>query len=332
MILHALMLSMNIVVTPFMIHTLGLGIVGAALASNLSYFIGGSIGFFIIWRRAGATSADVRFDQYFPRILRVGTPIALGTISYALVYWGMLYTSISPLGPHVNAALGIGFSVLEGFTWPCFHGVEMAVASFVGRSLGAGRPDQARRAIRLALPLSLFLGIASSLAFYFGADFLTGLFTQDPMVHEQAILTLRFWRSRRSSWPLRSSMRAFSLAPAQRGLCFFHHPSECCAGASGIFSCIYHGLRGGRDLVGDQFNNLCKGDCDHRGVRAWEVGRASHLVHRVHWLTITHKIPMVGYESRFDWLIMQCSERDRMCHHAENQFAKTGASYRFGFS
>ena len=188
MILHALMLSMNIVVTPFMIHTLGLGIVGAALASNLSYFIGGSIGFFIIWRRAGATSADVRFDQYFPRILRVGTPIALGTISYALVYWGMLYTSISPLGPHVNAALGIGFSVLEGFTWPCFHGVEMAVASFVGRSLGAGRPDQARRAIRLALPLSLFLGIASSLAFYFGADFLTGLFTQDPMVHEQAIL------------------------------------------------------------------------------------------------------------------------------------------------
>ncbi len=188
MVLHAFMLGCNIIFTPLMIHNFGLGVVGAALASNLSYFIGGSIGIVVLWGRTGASRKHLRLGGDFSRILKIGFPISMGTISYALVYWGLLYTSISPLGPHVNAALGIGFSVLEGFTWPCYHGIEMAVASFVGRMLGAGRPEQAWRSIRLTLPLSLGLGFSASLAFYFGASVLTGLFTEDPKVHDAAIL------------------------------------------------------------------------------------------------------------------------------------------------
>ena len=42
--------------------------------------------------------------------------MALGVAAYAGVYWAMLRTSISPLGPEINAALGIGFSALEGIS------------------------------------------------------------------------------------------------------------------------------------------------------------------------------------------------------------------------
>ena len=47
--------------------------------------------------------------------------MGLGVAAYALTYWGILATTVSPMGPHVNAALGIGFSALEGVTWPAFH-------------------------------------------------------------------------------------------------------------------------------------------------------------------------------------------------------------------
>jgi MATE family multidrug resistance protein len=112
--------------------------------------------------------------------------MAIGTACFALVYWGLLKTSVSPLGAHVNAALGIGFSALEGFAWPLFHGLSLGVASLVGRYLGAGRPDLARQAFLTAIPLSTFLGMTASIVFFFGGETLTAYFTQDPAVHQAA--------------------------------------------------------------------------------------------------------------------------------------------------
>jgi MATE family multidrug resistance protein len=112
----------------------------------------------------------------------------MNTALYAGVYWALLALAISPLGPEVNAALGIGFSALEGFTWPLFHGISLAVASEVGRRLGAGQPEQAVRAARLGLPLSTTAGVLAAMVFFWGAEPLCGLFTEDPVVLEQAVL------------------------------------------------------------------------------------------------------------------------------------------------
>ena len=71
-------------------------------------------------------------------------------------------------------------------TWPLFHGLSLAVASLVGRYLGAGRQDLAKATIRLALPITLAAGGVSSLIFWLAGPFLTGLFTNDPAVHAAA--------------------------------------------------------------------------------------------------------------------------------------------------
>lgn len=188
MTLHAISLALNIALTPLFIYDLEMGIGGAALASNLSRAVTTFIGFFILWRRTGMTVADVRGGEELRRVLRIGFPVSVSVAAYTLVYWAMLVTSISRLGEEVNAALGIGFSALEGLTWPCFHGLSLAVSSFVGRSIGAGRPDQAIAVVRKALPLSTAMGVIAMAVFFFFGPFLTGLFTEDPAVHEQAIV------------------------------------------------------------------------------------------------------------------------------------------------
>jgi len=103
----------------------------------------------------------------------------------------LLRVAVSPLGPEVNAALGIGFGGLEAVTWPLFWGLSMALSSVVGRSLGAGRRDLAVRAVRLALPLSLAAGMVAALTFGLAARPLCGLFTSDPLVLANAVLYAR---------------------------------------------------------------------------------------------------------------------------------------------
>jgi len=160
--------------------------VGAALASNASRAVATALGLWLLRRTTGLELGELRFRRELVRVLRVGYPMALGVATYALVYWAVLKTAISPLGPHVNAALGIGFSALEGVTWPIFHGLSLAVASLVGRYLGAERPDLAKETIRRALPVSVVAGLAASAAFWLGGSYLTGLFTEDPAVHRAA--------------------------------------------------------------------------------------------------------------------------------------------------
>ena len=187
LILHAISLVSNIILTPIFIFDLGWGVPGAALAANATRGIATAIGLYGLLEATHSKPRDLRLEPLLvPRILRIGAPMAVGTVAYALVYWALLETTISPLGPSVNAGLGVGFSALEGVTWPCYHGVGLATASYVGRYLGAGRPDLARAVVYKALPMTTMLGIIATLAFGLGGSFLTGLFTSDPLVHMEA--------------------------------------------------------------------------------------------------------------------------------------------------
>ena len=112
----------------------------------------------------------------------------MGMAMYASVYWALLATSVSKMGPEVNAALGIGFSGLEAMSWPLYMGVSIAVSSLVGRTLGAGRPDQAWQTIRLVFWPQVVLGTTAGIIFIFLGPDITRVFAADDQVLHHAAL------------------------------------------------------------------------------------------------------------------------------------------------
>ncbi|MBK8815284.1 MAG: MATE family efflux transporter [Methylococcaceae bacterium] len=179
---------LNILLNPLCIYVLDLGIGGSAMATGISEAVAVFIGFILLSRTGGFDRKAFRLNSHALRIVKIGLPMCWGTLVFAGVYWALLRWVISPLGPVVNAALGIGFSVLEGFTWPVFWGFSMGIASLVGRSLGAGKPEYAKQAIKLAIRLVTIFGLLASSVFWWGGRFLSGIFTNDAQVLQQAIL------------------------------------------------------------------------------------------------------------------------------------------------
>ena len=175
---------LNVLLNPIFIHDLGLGVAGAAWATIVARVPAVTIAAFLLFRPHGATFAS---RELYERIARIGWPMMVNTLVYSGVYFLLLRTTVAPLGEVTLAALGIGFSALEGITYPLFLGLSLAVSSLVGRHLGAKNPGEAARALRIAFPLTTGLGILSGLAFWFAPVFICRPFTSDPQVLAAAV-------------------------------------------------------------------------------------------------------------------------------------------------
>ena len=186
MVLQLLATTLNLGLSVLLVRGGGYGVEGAAWASGISRAVALIIGLSVLWaviRPPWRSLIDVGTAA---RALRVGVPAAANIAAYALVYFLLLKFAISPLGPAVNAALGIGFSALESLSWPLFSGLSLAVASLVGRQLGAGRPDLAKRALRLGFWPVTAAGLGVTLLFRLLGTRFCAAFTDDPDVLREA--------------------------------------------------------------------------------------------------------------------------------------------------
>lgn len=171
-------LAINAVLTPTFIVVGGLGVAGAALGTAIAETVVAAVGLTLLIPRVGLRRSDLGLGE-LARIVRVGLPVAGGTAMYAGVYWVLLAVAIAPLGRDVTAGLGLGFNVLESFSWPMFWGAAVAVSSVVGRRLGAGEPREAWRAARMVAGPAAATGFGFSLLFWFAGPGLMTVWAAD---------------------------------------------------------------------------------------------------------------------------------------------------------
>lgn len=165
-----------------------LGVKGAAIAINLSEFIGC---FYLLWQafRKGYLRIGLPDPQSFVRIWQVGWPVALERVaqqSGQLVYSSVIIA----YGTTAYAAHQIGLSI-ESLSFMPGAGMGIAAATLMGQSLGARKYQRAHANHVEALRLAMVVMGAMALIFLLIPHYLVAIFTSDPEVIRQGTVFLR---------------------------------------------------------------------------------------------------------------------------------------------
>ncbi len=189
--------AINIVLGPCFIFGLGpfpkLGIVGAAVATNIGRGTGALYAFSRLIRSGGRFDIKRHHFRLEPDIMaRLVRLSATGTfqVFIGMASWIGLVRTISSFGTDVVAGYIVGIRVILFALLPSW-GMSNAAATMVGQALGAKNPERAERAVwKAGFYNMIFLGCVG-LVFVLLARQIIGLFTTDPNVVPYGVDCLR---------------------------------------------------------------------------------------------------------------------------------------------
>jgi putative MATE family efflux protein len=187
----------NIALGPCLIFGLGpfprLGIVGAAIATNIGRGTGAIYALSRLWRQGGRFDVRRHHLRLEPSIMwRMIRLSATGTfqVFIGMASWIGLVRIISSFGSDAVAGYTFGIRVILFALLPSW-GMANAAATMVGQALGAGNPQRAEQAVwKAGFYNMIFLGIIG-LLFIFFAPQIIGFYTSDPNVAQYGIDCLR---------------------------------------------------------------------------------------------------------------------------------------------
>jgi putative MATE family efflux protein len=187
----------NIGLGPCFIFGLGpfpkLGIVGAAVATNIGRGTGALYAFSRLIRKGGRFEIQRHHFRLEPAIMgRLVRLSATGTfqVFIGMASWIGLVRTISSFGKYALAGFIVGIRVVLFALLPSF-GMSNAAATMVGQALGAKKPDRAERAVwKAGFYNFIFLGLVG-LVFVIFARQIIRLFTKDEAVVPYGVDCLR---------------------------------------------------------------------------------------------------------------------------------------------
>ena len=165
------------------IFGLGLGVVGAALASAIAYFVGGVIITVIFWHHpiVSPKGYSIRPDMSLLKpCLKISVPNMLQRFGTSFGYVAFA-SMINSIGPVATAAHSFANTVESAFYIPGF-GMQTAASTLTGNAYGAKDNQKMKSICRMFIPLETFLMFISGTALFIGAPYLMDIFSNDAEV------------------------------------------------------------------------------------------------------------------------------------------------------
>ncbi|MEG1528464.1 MAG: MATE family efflux transporter [Clostridia bacterium] len=163
----------------------GLGVKGAALATIIALSFSASMLFSKLFRKKFVINIvlkDIRkFDkEVWKDMVRIGSPVAIerATVSVGQIFMTAIVTA---LGKAALAAHYLSI-VAESFTYMPAFGFSVAATTLVSQSLGANKPQLAKKYSRLCIISGMVFMTVMGVVLFFASNFLISLFSQDAEV------------------------------------------------------------------------------------------------------------------------------------------------------
>lgn len=180
--------GLNIILDPILIFGWGpipaFGMEGAAIATNLGRGTGVCFQLWLLFKggkhiRILASHLKVEW-QTIAGILKTSIG-GIGQMIVAMTSWIFIMRILAEFGSQTVAGATIALRVMM-FTMMPSWGMSNAVATLVGQNLGAGKPDRAEQSVWFTGTCNMFYLICVSFVYFFMADRLISIFTEDPVV------------------------------------------------------------------------------------------------------------------------------------------------------
>ena len=176
---------LNVLLNGIFIYGIGLGVKGAAIASAISYGLGGLVMFIAMLRNEylHCTFADIRPDgQILKECTQIGMP-ALGTTFASCMGYVVFAGMVSGMGTTIFAAHSIAVAAEEIVYIPGY-GLRVATSTLVGNALGEKNDKKLKLTENLSIVITLLIMVVNGVLLYIFAHPLMSIFTPSEAVIE----------------------------------------------------------------------------------------------------------------------------------------------------
>ncbi len=190
---NAVGLVINMILDPIMIFGLGMGVVGAALATTIAQVIVSLLFIKLLFGQTKPYEAYHIFAGFhlnkLRSMLKISAPVALqnGLFTIIAVFVARIVASH---GTTAIAVQKVGTQI-EAITYMTASGFGVALSAMIGQNMGALKYDRVRAGFKSAITIMGIFGILTSILLFIAAEPLFKLFINEEPAVSMGIIYLR---------------------------------------------------------------------------------------------------------------------------------------------
>lgn len=172
-----------------------MGAEGAAIATVLSQIMSAVMVYVVLYRERECYRLIPRglfhcSGRVLKRVLWIGIPAGLQSVTYGLSN-SVIQAKVNSFGTD-NIAAWSAYTKLDGLFWMTVSAMGIAVTTFVGQNIGAGKVERAKKSMWECMGMTMLMAGVISIFFYTFADVFFAFFVEDANVIALGVSQLRF--------------------------------------------------------------------------------------------------------------------------------------------